>query len=164
MTEIYIFHFSILEPPLKLRIRKNICNNHYFLTLCQWITGKKCIHIHMCVCIYIYVCVCVCVCVCWERRKTLIKDSMLSNQKIFVNQLIISGISTQIKVLYNNSNLNKRPKIFTKNTYKLLNIHQMILYVILYECWRRKWQPTPVFLPGKFHRWRSLVGCSPWGR
>ena len=24
--------------------------------------------------------------------------------------------------------------------------------------WRRKWQPTPVFLPGKFHRQRSLVG------
>ena len=23
--------------------------------------------------------------------------------------------------------------------------------------------PTPVLLPGKFHGWRSLVGCSPWG-
>ena len=23
--------------------------------------------------------------------------------------------------------------------------------------------PTPVFLPGKSHGWRSLVGCSPWG-
>ena len=29
--------------------------------------------------------------------------------------------------------------------------------------WRRKWQPTPVFLPGNFHRQRSLVGYSPWG-
>ena len=29
---------------------------------------------------------------------------------------------------------------------------------------RRKWQPTPVFLPGKSHGWRSLVGYSPWGR
>ena len=28
--------------------------------------------------------------------------------------------------------------------------------------WRRKWQPTPVFLPGEFHGQRSLVGCSPW--
>ena len=27
--------------------------------------------------------------------------------------------------------------------------------------WRRKWQPTPVFLPGKFHGQRSLVGYSP---
>ena len=30
--------------------------------------------------------------------------------------------------------------------------------------WRRKWQPTPVSLPGKSHGQRSLVGCSPWGR
>ena len=29
--------------------------------------------------------------------------------------------------------------------------------------WRRKWQPTPVFLPEKPHRQRSLVGYSPWG-
>ena len=29
--------------------------------------------------------------------------------------------------------------------------------------WRRKWQPTPVLLPGKSHGRRSLVGCSPWG-
>ena len=28
--------------------------------------------------------------------------------------------------------------------------------------WRRKWQCTPVFLPGKFHRQRSLAGYSPW--
>ena len=30
--------------------------------------------------------------------------------------------------------------------------------------WRRKWQPTPVFLPGKSHAQGSLVGYSPWGR
>ena len=30
--------------------------------------------------------------------------------------------------------------------------------------WRRQWHPTPVLLPGKSHEWRSLVGCSPWGR
>ena len=28
----------------------------------------------------------------------------------------------------------------------------------------RSWHPTPVLLPGKSHRQRSLVGCSPWGR
>ena len=27
--------------------------------------------------------------------------------------------------------------------------------------WRRAWQPTPVFLPGDSHGWRSLAGCSP---
>ena len=29
--------------------------------------------------------------------------------------------------------------------------------------WRRKWHPTPVFLPGESHGQRSLVGYSPWG-
>ena len=29
---------------------------------------------------------------------------------------------------------------------------------------RRQWHPTLVLLPGKSHGWRSLVGCSPWGR
>ena len=29
--------------------------------------------------------------------------------------------------------------------------------------WRRKWQPSPVFLPGTFHGRRSLSGCGPWG-
>ena len=28
--------------------------------------------------------------------------------------------------------------------------------------WRRKWQPTPVLLPGKSHGQRSLAGYSPW--
>ena len=29
---------------------------------------------------------------------------------------------------------------------------------------RRQWHPSSVLLPGKSHGWRSLVGCSPWGR
>ena len=29
---------------------------------------------------------------------------------------------------------------------------------------KRRWQPTPVLLPGESHGQRSLVGCSPWGR
>ena len=30
--------------------------------------------------------------------------------------------------------------------------------------WRRKWEPAPVFLPGKLQGQRTLVGCSPWSR
>ena len=30
--------------------------------------------------------------------------------------------------------------------------------------WGRKWQPTPVFLPGESQGRGSLVGCRPWGR
>ena len=29
--------------------------------------------------------------------------------------------------------------------------------------WRRKWQSTPVFLPGESQGWTSLVGCHLWG-
>ena len=37
-------------------------------------------------------------------------------------------------------------------------------FLIVCFKWRRKWQPTPVFLPGESHGQRSLVGCCPWGR
>ena len=38
------------------------------------------------------------------------------------------------------------------------------LFLLHHNCpWRRKWQPTPVFLPGESHGQRSLVGYSPWG-
>ena len=39
------------------------------------------------------------------------------------------------------------------------------LFKIFWGCnfwWRRKWQPTSVLLPGKFHGQRNLVGYSPW--
>ena len=32
---------------------------------------------------------------------------------------------------------------------------------LLTDTWRRKWQPTPVFLPGESHGWRRWVGYSP---
>ena len=38
------------------------------------------------------------------------------------------------------------------------------LQVFIKQIWRRKWQPTPVLLPGKSHGWKSLVGYSLWGR
>ena len=46
------------------------------------------------------------------------------------------------------------------STHSLLQINT--LWIAFSPC-RRKWQPAPVFLPGKFHGQRSLVGYSPWG-
>ena len=48
-----------------------------------------------------------------------------------------------------------------------LSLSLYIYIFCLFVCflhWRRKWQPTPVLLPGKSHGRRSLVGHSPWGR
>ena len=36
------------------------------------------------------------------------------------------------------------------------------LWLFTFMHWRRKWQPTPVFLPGESHGQRSLVGCRLW--
>ena len=38
----------------------------------------------------------------------------------------------------------------------------LLLFTFMH--WRRKWQPTPVFLPGESQGWGSLVGCLLWGR
>ena len=38
------------------------------------------------------------------------------------------------------------------------------LWLFTFMHWRRKWQPTPVFLPGESQGWGSLVGCRLWGR
>ena len=45
-----------------------------------------------------------------------------------------------------------------------LNHQGSLLVQLRWILWRRQWQPTLVLLPGKSHGWRSLVGCSPWGR
>ena len=52
--------------------------------------------------------------------------------------------------------------------FQRLNNHPWVRYVKCFLTtprwlhWRRKWQPTPVFLPGKPHGQRSLAGYSPW--
>ena len=37
-------------------------------------------------------------------------------------------------------------------------------FLFTFMHWRRKWQPTPVFLPGESQGQESLVGCRLWGR
>ena len=39
-----------------------------------------------------------------------------------------------------------------------------VWFLVRKIAWRRKWQPIPVFLPGKSHGQRSLASSRPWGR
>ena len=39
--------------------------------------------------------------------------------------------------------------------------HSLSLFTFMH--WRKKWQPTPVFMPGESPGWQSLVGCCLWG-
>ena len=41
-------------------------------------------------------------------------------------------------------------------------VTSLSLFTVMH--WRRKWQPTLVFLPGESQGWQSLVGCGLWGR
>ena len=51
-------------------------------------------------------------------------------------------------------------------TVTMLQPEYNTLFFLFYylTVWRRQWQQTPVLLPGKSYGWRSLMGCSPWGR
>ena len=50
------------------------------------------------------------------------------------------------------------------NLHLLSLLHWQVDSLPLTAPGRRQWHPTPVLLPGKPHGWRSLVGCSQWGR
>ena len=52
----------------------------------------------------------------------------------------------------------------TDKAKKILEARYENWFYLWFLFWRRKWQPTPVLLPGKFHGLRCLVGYSPWGR
>ena len=43
-------------------------------------------------------------------------------------------------------------------------LFNIVLEVLVMAIWRRKWQPTPVFLPGESCGRRNPVGCPLWGR
>ena len=69
---------------------------------------------------------------------------------MFIDELFNFSIDEKISKL-------KRPK---RNTC----VHKdFIIYLPFILCQEQKWQPTPVFLPGKFHGQRNLVGYSPRG-
>ena len=61
--------------------------------------------------------------------------------------------------------------IHTVKGFGIVNKAEMDVFLELFcffddplDVGRRQWHPTTVLLPGKSHGWRSLVGCSPWGR
>ena len=52
----------------------------------------------------------------------------------------------------------------SSSIFNFLRKHHTVFHRTVPVYRRRQWHPTPVLLPGKSHGWRSLVGCSPWGR
>ena len=84
------------------------------------------------------------------------------------------GTTMETQILRDNSEEVGRKKI--SNGRNICSILWFRWYRICLQCgssrfdpwvgkipWRRKWLPTPVFLPGESHGQRRLVGYSPWG-
>ena len=61
------------------------------------------------------------------------------------------------RFLFSRESLLQRPLIWLQEKFPKMEYMQCSV------TWRRKWQPTPVLLPGESCGWRSLVGCCPWG-
>jgi len=51
-----------------------------------------------------------------------------------------------------------------KYSESLFGVSEYSVDLVSSEIWRRKWQPTPVFLPGESQGQRSPVRCRLWGR
>ena len=77
---------------------------------------------------------------------------------VISSQLLWESRKASQRIIYTLMLIMHRKKKLRNFTYSLLTKIIAIYY------WRRQWQPTPVFLPGKSHGWRSLEGCSPQGR
>ena len=70
-----------------------------------------------------------------------------------------------LPVTKHSQNIFKKKGIFGRLTLSKFNTHYDDTIICQYsKGQRRHWQSTPILLPGKSHGWRSLVGCSPWGR
>ena len=66
------------------------------------------------------------------------------------------GLSDLLAIPKDSQESSSAPQFKSINTYSLRRS-------INTSPWRKKWQPTPVFMPGELHGQRSLVGCSAWG-
>ena len=53
--------------------------------------------------------------------------------------------------------------LFNSVSFCFMYFRALWLGEYMFIIWRRKWQPTPVFLPGESHGQRNLPGHSPWG-
>ena len=75
--------------------------------------------------------------------------------------LLLLSVFPSIRAFSNESILHLRWPKYWRSSFSISPSNEYSGLITL-RIWRRKWQPTPVLLPGKFHGWRTLVGYSPW--
>ena len=103
----------------------------------------------------------------WPFLKIIIKKSLA--KCVCVRQSILSSISIQLQWHPLQSSCLENP--WTEEPARLQSMGSLrigpdwttSLSLFTFLHWRRKWQPTPVFLPGESQGRGSLVGCHLWG-
>ena len=117
----------------------------------------------------------------WSRKWQLLQYSCLENSMDRgAWQAIVHGVTEESNTTeglnsgtHRDANVAWAKRIFLPQTFdnewRSAETEASQNRVTWYECprenvWRRQWHPAPVRFPGKSHGWRSLVGCSPWGR
>ena len=96
---------------------------------------------------------------CWERRKGRRRRRGCQRMR-WLDGIIDSMDVSLIKL----RGIVKEPEAWHATVHGVTKSQIQLSNWITTTCRRRQWHPTPVLLPGKSHGWRSLVGCSPWGR
>ena len=102
---------------------------------------------------------CVCVCVCWLEEMGEKKAGYTLGFRI-----VVSKCSCKIKFKIYSYWTENKPWLPGSACVCLQCRRPGFDSWVRKISWRRKWQPTPVFLPGESHGQRSLVGCSLQGR
>ena len=100
------------------------------------------------------------------------KASIFQHSAFFMSQLLHPYITTGKTIALTIENSYIRAYFMGRKLFVIVflirlqvaNSLETRIELIPLSIWRRQWQPTPVFLPGESQGWRSLVGCSPWGR
>ena len=95
----------------------------------------------------------------WKILGLLILQEIRTS-RVCLNDFLIGGLSVGMNHEWTSQWLNGKESACQCRRYGIHGFNTWMGKIP----WRRKWQPTLVFLPGKSHRLRSLADCSPWGR
>ena len=133
---------------------------------------------------HIYVCVCVCVCV-YKRIKTYFfklfqnmkrrnastlilwgqhQPSMKAKDSTQNHKKLLASISHSSTLTWKIPWKEEPGRLQSMGSLRVGNDWVTSLSLFTFMHWRKKWQPTPVFLLGESQGQGSLVGCRLWGR
>ena len=137
--------------------------------VCIYMCVHVCVHMCAYVCSYMCTCVCVCVCVCIVLSAKKKYKKQHSSDCWWLFRESVAGLAEKAMAPHSNPLAWKIPwteepgRLQSMGSQRVRHDWATSLSLFTFMRWRRKWQPTPVFLPGESQEGGSLVGCRLWG-